>query len=67
MLTDITEYYTEEQQQASEEPRNRYIGICDFELCGLPILEGEELINDGKIYCSKYHKDEQILYEKECE
>jgi hypothetical protein len=66
MLHDITTYYSEENENKAEQDLG-VVGCCDFELCGLPIIEGEEYIHNGKIYCSKYHKDEQIQIEKDGE
>lgn len=42
------------------------IGVCEFELCGLPIVGGSEVYLDNrKIFCCRWHMDEQKLWEDE--
>jgi len=74
-LADITEYYS---NKTDEIPHNQYkrkfeveemsVGVCEFELCNLPIFESNGIYTDGKkVFCCKWHMDEQKLWEEENE
>jgi hypothetical protein len=68
MLPDITDQEPPDYgyHRKHNEIEQGIVGICDFELCGLPVFEGHEFYLDNKkIFCCKWHMEEQKLWEDE--